>query len=102
MPGLLHSEMFVREEIMNLVVSASERSRSVVSDSATVAKTVARQAPPSMGFSRKEYWSKLPFPSPGDLLPDPGMKPGSFRQMLHHLNQQGSPSVYRYYEEKEL
>ena len=29
--------------------------------------TVARQAPLSMGFSRQEYWSGLPFPSPGDL-----------------------------------
>ena len=29
-----------------------------------------------MGFSRQEYWSGLPFPSPGDL-PDPGIKPGS-------------------------
>ena len=29
--------------------------------------TVGYQAPPSMGFSRKEYWSGLPFPSPGDL-----------------------------------
>ena len=29
--------------------------------------TVAYQAPPSMGFSRQEYWSGLPFPSPGDL-----------------------------------
>ena len=38
--------------------------------------TVARQAPPSMGFSRQEYWSGLPFPSPGDL-PNPGMEPGS-------------------------
>ena len=35
--------------------------------------TVAPQAPPSMGFSRQEYWSGLPFPSPGDL-PDPGIK----------------------------
>ena len=35
--------------------------------------TVARQAPLSMGFSRKEYWSELPFPPPGDL-PDPGIK----------------------------
>ena len=35
--------------------------------------TIARQAPPSMGFSRQEYWSGLPFPSPGDL-PDPGME----------------------------
>ena len=37
---------------------------------------VARQALLSMGFSRQEYWSGLPFPSPGDL-PDPGMKPKS-------------------------
>ena len=37
--------------------------------------TVAYQASPSMGFSRQEYWSGLPFPSPGDL-PDPGIKPG--------------------------
>ena len=38
--------------------------------------TVAYQAPPSMGFSRPEYWSGLPFPSPGDL-PIPGVEPGS-------------------------
>ena len=38
--------------------------------------TVARQALLSMGFSRREYWSGLPFPSPGDL-PDPGVKPRS-------------------------
>ena len=36
--------------------------------------TVAHQAPLSMGFSRQEYWSWLPFPSPGDL-PDPGIEP---------------------------
>ena len=38
--------------------------------------TVAYQAPLSMGFSRQECWSGLPFPSPGDL-PDPGIEPGS-------------------------
>ena len=38
--------------------------------------TVAYQAPLSMGFSRQEYWSGLPFPSPGDL-PNPGIEPGS-------------------------
>ena len=38
--------------------------------------TVAYEVPPSMGFSRREYWSGLPFPSPGDL-PDPGIKPRS-------------------------
>ena len=38
--------------------------------------TVDYQARPSMGFSRQEYWSGLPFPSPGDLH-DPGIEPGS-------------------------
>ena len=49
-------------------------SRSVVFDSATP-WTVAHQAPLSIGFSRQEYWSGLPFPSPGDL-PNPGIEPG--------------------------
>ena len=38
--------------------------------------TVAYQVPPSMRFSRQEYWSELPFSFPGDL-PDPGIEPGS-------------------------
>ena len=38
--------------------------------------TVAHQDPPSMGFSRQEYWSGLPFPSPGDL-PNPRIEPRS-------------------------
>ena len=38
--------------------------------------TVAYQGPLSMGFSRQEYWSELPFPSPGDL-PNPEIKPRS-------------------------
>ena len=37
--------------------------------------TVACKAPLSVGFSRQEYWSGLPFPSPRDL-PDPGIEPG--------------------------
>ena len=37
---------------------------------------IAHQAPPSMEFSRQEYWNGLPFPSPGDL-PNPGIEPGS-------------------------
>ena len=55
--------------------------------------TVAYQAPPSMGFTRQEYWSRLPFPSPGDL-PEPGINQGLLhcRQMLYHLSYQGSPS----------
>ena len=38
--------------------------------------TIAYQVPLSMGFSRQECWSGLPFPSSGDL-PDPGIEPGS-------------------------
>ena len=48
---------------------------SVVYDSETP-WTVASQAPLSMGFSRQEYWSGLPFLTPGDL-PNPGIKPTS-------------------------
>ena len=47
-----------------------------MSDSFVIPWTVARQASLSMGFPRQEYWSGLPFPSPGDL-PDPGIEPGS-------------------------
>ena len=46
----------------------------VQSDSLWTLLTVARQASLSMGFSRQEYWSGLPFPSPEDL-PNPGIKP---------------------------
>ena len=38
--------------------------------------TITHQAPLSMRFPRQEYWSQLPFPTPGDL-PDPGIEPGS-------------------------
>ena len=54
--------------------------------------TVAYQTPPSMGFSRQECWSGLPFPSPGDL-PDPGIEPGSriAGRRFYRLSHQGSP-----------
>ena len=50
--------------------------------------TIACQPLPSMGFSRQECWSGLPFPSPKDL-PDPGIKPASLmsppgRRVLYH------------------
>ena len=53
--------------------------------------TVARHAPLSMGFSRQEYWSGLPFPSPRDL-PDPGMNPGLLhcRKILYPVCCEGS------------
>ena len=42
--------------------------------------SVACQTPLSMGFSRQEYWSGLPFLSPGDL-PDPGVEPTSLASL---------------------
>ena len=47
-----------------------------MSDSLRPLWTVACQAPLSVGFFRQEYWSGLPFPSPGDLH-DPGVEPQS-------------------------
>ena len=49
---------------------------SVMSDSLDLLWTVARQVPPSMGFSRQEYWKWLSCPPPEDL-PDPGIEPVS-------------------------
>ena len=59
---------------------------------ATPWTAVAHQAPPSMEFSRQEYWSRLPFPSPGDL-PTQGLNPGlpHCGQTLYHLSHQGTP-----------
>ena len=56
--------------------------------------TVAYQAPPSMGFSRQECWSGLPFPSLGDL-PNPGIKPGSPALQADALPSEppGKPSI---------
>ena len=51
-------------------------SHSVVSSSLQPPWTVAWQAPLSMGFSKQEYWSRLPFSPPGDLY-DPGIEPPS-------------------------
>ena len=60
--------------------------------------TVAYQVPPSMGFSRQEYWSGLPFPFPGDL-PDPGIKPRSPALQADALPSEppGKPSVFFLY-----
>ena len=57
--------------------------------------TVAYQAPPSMEFSRQEYWTGLRFPSPGDL-PDPGIEPRSptLQAYALHLSHQGSLKYY--------
>ena len=65
-----------------------------MSDPFAISLTIARQASLSMGFPRQEYWSGLPFPSPGDL-PDPGIEPmslalaGRFFNMSHQGSQFG-------------
>ena len=58
--------------------------------------TGASQTPPSMGFSMQEYWSGLPFPSPGDLH-DPGIEPGSLALQAAALLSEppGQPLVWR-------
>ena len=62
--------------------------------------TVAHQAPVSMKFSRQEYWSGSPFPSPGDL-PDPGIRPGSFTLQADSLLSKppGKPMIYIIYKQ---
>ena len=62
--------------------------------------TVAHQVPLSMGFSRQEYWSGLPCPSPGDL-PNPGIQPMSFMSpalagRFFTTNPHGKPLIYTY------
>ena len=55
--------------------------------------TVARQAPLSTEFSGQEYWSGLPFPSPGDL-PNPGIEPRSLALQADTLLKRGSNFSY--------
>ena len=67
-------------------------SHSVIYDSFATAWTVVRQAPLSVEFSRKEYWSGLPFPTPEYLL-DLGIEPSSAVLQADSLllSHQGSP-----------
>ena len=57
--------------------------------------TIAHQAPLSTGFSRQDYWSELPCPSPGDL-PNPGTEPtfpasAALQVVLYPLSHLGNP-----------
>jgi len=67
-----------------------------MSDSCVTLRILAHQTPLSMGFPRQEYWSELPFPSPGDL-PNPGIKPLLHQQedslLLSHQGSLGNSSV---------
>ena len=73
--GTFHANMDTIKDRNGMGLTESE-SESEVAQSYPTLWTVGHQAPLSMGFPRQEYWSGLPFSSPGDL-PDPGIKPGS-------------------------
>ena len=66
-----------------------------MSDSA-IPWTVASQVPLSMGFYRQEYWSGLPFPSPGDLS-NPGIKPRSPALQAESLPSKPPGKCHMYY-----
>ena len=57
-------------------------------------RTVAYQAPQSMEFSRQEYWSGLPFPSPEDL-PNPVIEPGSPALLADALLSEPPPNPHQ-------
>ena len=64
--------------------------------------TAAHQAPSSMGFSRRQYWSGVPLPSRVDL-PDPGIKPGSpTLQADSLLTELPGNSTYKYSSQKNV
>ena len=65
----------------------------VVSSCFATSSTAAHQAPPSMGFSRQEYWTELPFPSPGDL-PDTGIEPLSPAPQADSLQSEPPGKLY--------
>ena len=68
----------------------------VLSNSATP-QTVVHQVPLSLGFSRQEYWSELPFPPPGDL-PDPGFEPRSPTLQVNSLLSKPSGKPLNYWD----
>ena len=83
--------MNIDAKVLNNILTISEVAQSCPTLCDTW--TVAHQVPPSMEFSRQEYWSGLPFPSPGDL-PDPGIERGSPALQADSLptELQGKPS----------
>ena len=109
LPGTVHSTNFMRVEEaiphfdLKLDLEGMETAAATVEDSVCVREslsrvrlfatpwTAARQAPRSVGFSRQEYWSGLPFPSPG-IFPTQGSNQGLLhcRPILYQLSYKGS------------
>ena len=75
----IHEDLLFHSKLRYFTLKISTGSGGLVTKSCLTLETpwtVACQAPLSMRFSRQEYWSGWPFPSPGDL-PDPGIEPRS-------------------------
>ena len=73
---VLKTSRFLKEEDLSLLNQTESESKIAQSCLTLCRPPIAYQASPSMRFSRQEYWSGLPFPSPEDL-PDPGIEPQS-------------------------
>jgi len=88
--GIIQFTLFLSNETY-LFISLLLFGHSVMSDSFATLWTVACQAPLSMVFSRQEYWSGLPFPSPADF-PNPGIEP-AFQADSLPVSHLGSPCL---------
>ena len=75
-PNSLHKSYTASQVLFLYLLKVKVKSLSRVRLFATPWTVAYHAPPPSMGFSRQEYWSGLPFPSPGNL-PNPGIEPGS-------------------------
>ena len=81
------SSQLQNEHTSHFQVPSGSVSHSVVPISLRHPQTIARQGPLSVGFSKQQYWSGLPFPSPEDL-PTQGLNPSllHYKQILYHLS----------------
>ena len=88
--------MQIKKQQLELDMEQQERKKKLLIRVKLVAtlRTVAYQAPWSMGFSSREYWRGLPFPSTGHL-PKPGIEPGSPTLQADSLTSKppGKPSL---------
>ena len=78
-PGKQPPQIIIVNRGYNALIGNKEKRKSeseAAQSCPTLCDPMDYEVPPSVGFSRQEYWSGLPFPSPGDL-PNPGIEPGS-------------------------
>ena len=79
-PALFFSQICHRPVLVVHGAASNQATLRMHANSLQRCPALHHQAPLSMGFSRQEYWSGLPWPSPGDL-PDPGIKPKSLTSL---------------------